>query len=151
MVYEIDMTHNVVHVRAIERPTATLEPTPKDVAEPVVEDPAEPWPASFSARLAPLMSEETVEAIKELFLAGPMQPPEDNATEPSKDTADPGTSLPTAFGNARGGKRKGRGKGRDANQGRQVDDKRKVVSNVSQGRFLLSTVSLIKKLLANQL
>lgn len=135
MVYEIDMNHNVAHIKSIERPTATLESATK-VAEPIVEDPAEPWPASFSSRLSPLMSEETIEGIKELFLAGPMQPPLETVTDPSnaiekKGSPDPRTSLPTNFGSTRGGRQKGKGKGRESNKAPPLNDKRKVVSNVS--------------------
>jgi hypothetical protein len=139
MVYEIDMTHNVAHIKSIERPTATLESVPK-VAEPIVEDLADPWPASFSTRLSPLMSTETVEGIKELFLAGPMQPPPETVTEPSNATnvdPDPRTSLPTDFGSTRRGKQKGKGKGRESNKAPPVDDKRKVVSNVSSMNLFL--------------
>jgi hypothetical protein len=147
MVYEIDMNHNVAHIKSIERPTATLESAPK-VAEPIVEDPAEPWPALFSIRLSPLMSEETIEGIKELFLAGPMQPPVETVTDPSKameknGDPDPRTSLPTNFGSTRGSrhKDKGKGKGRETNKPPPVDDKRKVVSNVSPMIPFLKIVS----------
>jgi hypothetical protein len=141
MVYEIDMNHNVAHIKSIERPIATLESAPK-VAEPIVEDPAEPWPASFVTRLSPLMSEETIEGIKELFLASPMQPPLETATDPSdamekNGGPDPGTSLPTKFGSTRGGRQKGKGKSRESNKAPPVDDKRKVVSNVSPMNRLL--------------
>jgi hypothetical protein len=144
MVYEIDMNHNVAHIKSIERPTATLE-SAVEVAEPIVEDPAEPWPALFSTRLSPLMTEETIEGIKELFLAGPMQPPVETVTDLSKamennDGPDPRTSLPTNFGSTRGSRHKGKGKGRETNKAPPVDDKRKVVSNVSPMIHFLKTI-----------
>lgn len=137
MVYEIDMTYNVAHVKSIERPTATLD-LPPNPTIPAVEDPEDPWPASFDERLKSVMSEETITGIKELYLSGPVQPQEDKEQDAggtsNNVSAENVDALPAAFGSVKEKKRNAK-KGRENTKGRGSaklpEDTRKVVSEVS--------------------
>jgi len=127
------MTHNVVHVKSIERPTATLES--KKTEETMVEDSSDPWPESFDIALSKYMSQGTIDELKKLYLAGPKLP----SPEPEIGVADGEASqavahadaLPTAFSSTRTGNNKARGKGRDKKvKAAKVEDKRRVTSEV---------------------
>lgn len=132
------MTHNVAHLKTIEKPNITLESAPKPLVESAeAPEEIEPWPASFDDTLSSFMQKETIEKLKELFLSGP-DPVIDETTAsslvPDQATAEgSSTALPTSFSSARE-KRKFNGKERDGrgrNAKKRVEDNRQVVSDVS--------------------
>jgi hypothetical protein len=139
------MTHNVAHIKSIERPTATLES--KKTEEATAEEESEPWPESFDTTLSKYMPQCTIDEVKKLFLAGPNPPPPKpevvvGGGESSQPVA-PADALPTAFSSTRTGNNKARGKGRDKRgKAPKVEDKRRVVSEV--GDHSTSLLPLLK-------
>jgi hypothetical protein len=135
------MTHNVVHVKSIERPTATLES--KKTGDTLVEDSSDPWPESFDIALSKCMSQGTIDELKSLFLAGPKLPsPEPEVAVADGEASQPvarADALPTAFSSTRTGNNKTRGKGRDKKgKAARVEDTRRVISEVSDFSLVFS-------------
>jgi tRNA pseudouridine13 synthase len=138
------MTHNVAHLNSIERPSITLETAPEPSAETVEDaEEMEPWPTSFVEALSPLMRQEIIEQLKELFLSGPEPPaaePLIQAPEPTPTAAESGsTPLPGSFTSTKE-KRKSNGKergGKGRNNKQKAVDNRKVLSDVSFHGFII--------------
>ncbi|CCA66620.1 related to PUS7-pseudouridine synthase [Serendipita indica DSM 11827] len=137
MVYEIDMTHNVTHVKSIERPTATLVSAP---SPPIVKvDSSEPWPSSFDEVLTGILSKEKVEAVKALFLEGPTPPAPKTVSRAGSPKASPGPStstapisgdsLPVEFTGTKAKRQQGRKDARKGNKEQKAVDNRQVLSD----------------------
>lgn len=145
------MTHNVVHLKSIERPNLTLETAlePTTEATETVEnaEELEPWPVSFDEALSAIMRQETIEQLKELLLSGSQPTAPDNPVQvPDSNPAGAeggSRSLPASFSSTKdkkkpSGKERG-GKGRNK---QKVVDNRRVLSDVSHGRSL--TIHLLR-------
>ncbi|KAG8860947.1 hypothetical protein FRB91_000143 [Serendipita sp. 411] len=142
MVYEIDMTHNVVHIKSIERPTATLVAAPSPTATMV--ESAEPWPPAFTEALAPFFSESGLNTLKNMYLEGPKTATEEVlpvlATTTSTTVSSSTDILPTEFV---GGKTPRQKQGKGKAKAKPIEDKRKALSELidsKEQRFQLHKV-----------
>jgi hypothetical protein len=68
LVFEVDLNHTVTRLRCIERPVVTMVTE----EEPVAAISKEQWPISFTTTLEQFLSAEKVEAVKSLYLDGPV-------------------------------------------------------------------------------
>lgn len=131
LVYEVDKSGQVVHLKSIEppSPTAGLKVTPK-AAEPepaaVKVDEMPTWSLEIQERLKPYFSEDALVEFQKMYTEGqtpPLPPATEGAAEPAAE-GEPGAST----GGGPGGKA---GKQKRGPKKKKVqEDTRKVTSEV---------------------
>lgn len=139
-------------------PHSVEQPKTNEAVDQAEATDEEPWPARFSTRLEPLLSERALLELKEMFLQGP-NPPQIKSEQPSgsngsgqsasvgdlDQTPGDGVNVPEESSSksdrnakrGRGGRgRGGRGGGRER-KSKAAEDNRKVITDVSVVIYLM--------------